>query len=255
MAHPHKSEAHSSSRHKAKAILGVSGGGHAHDGGSHFKHSAPDGEQTSSHKHSHDGLVPSAKTKPRLDKFARGGSVKGKKGDVNVAIVMPQHGQQPGAGPAPAPKPAAPPPPAGGPAPPMPGGGPGGPVPPPGGGGAPGGMGQLGALLGGGAQKPPFARGGKVHKDEQGIEGPVESQAVRQERAHGGRTKELKGQKDPSQTPYKMKHWQDYAKKGSDNPYAKGGKVTGHPAGAATGVGRLEASKMAKKTMHRVQGK
>lgn len=117
------------------------------------------------------GKVEGEKAKPRLDKFARGGHVKGKHGGNKVNIVIaPGQGGQPGAGGAPDPKMAfqaglqkgaqmaAQHAGAGGP-PPAPGGAPMGapprPMPPPPGAGGPGAGGP-----------PPMARGGMVTEKE-----------------------------------------------------------------------------------------
>lgn len=100
MSHPHKGQAQNSSRSKMRSMTGHAGGGHAHAGASHFLKTKQNGVIKSEHpsRRKSGGHVPGAGAKPRLDKYARGGRAEGgraKKGDVNVAIVMPHH-QQPG---------------------------------------------------------------------------------------------------------------------------------------------------------------
>lgn len=224
--HPHRHDAMRASRTKARAITGHAGGGHAHLGASHRKRADHHGVQRSWDGHrktySEPVAIHSGKSKHRLDKFARGGRAK-RKGDVNVAIVMPHHGErtQPtpfGAGIASAPAPAPRAMPGGPPMPPMGGGMPAGAGAPPvpGGAGLPPGMGMGG---GGG-----FAKGGRARGKEH-------------------------QPKPMGDMPYDMAHWERYAAMGRTPPSrgrnptqvppsrARGGKVL---AGKATGVGRLE---------------
>src|SRR5579863_5485930 len=114
MGHPLRNEAMQTSKSKMRAITGSGGGGHAFIGGSGFKKANDQGVQKSydPHTKSFGGDHPvGKKSKPRADKFSRGGRTK-KKGDVNIAIMMPHGGQRPGAGAPPArpPMPAGPPP-------------------------------------------------------------------------------------------------------------------------------------------------
>src|SRR5258706_7735850 len=96
--HPMKSQAHSSSRDKFKAITGHSGGGHAHAGGSHLKKAGAHGtlKTWSGHRKSHildDFKAHGGKCKARADRRARGGRAEGgKKDDFKVTLTGPAHG-------------------------------------------------------------------------------------------------------------------------------------------------------------------
>jgi hypothetical protein len=78
MAHPMKSQAHSASRDKFKAITGHSGGGHAYGGSSHLKKAGSDGSRKtwSGQRKTHildDFKACGGKAKARADRRARGG--------------------------------------------------------------------------------------------------------------------------------------------------------------------------------------
>ena len=111
MAHPYASQAKASSSRRMKAI------GHYAGGGRVAERFAPKKVMARSEKHE-DAAIPGEKMKAK--KFARGGSVKGKKGtQVNVIIAGHGDGAKPpmpampmpaAAPPAPPPMPAGPPP-------------------------------------------------------------------------------------------------------------------------------------------------
>lgn len=85
MAHPHRSEALSSSRTKMRAMTGAGGGGSPFLGSSPFKRSGSDGELKSYHSHEKQFQPHAAggKSKKRADRFARGGHV----WDANAKIT------------------------------------------------------------------------------------------------------------------------------------------------------------------------
>lgn len=141
----------------------------------------------------------------RLDKFARGGGTKHKKGGTHINILVAPKGGEAAALPGGA---GGPPPGAGGPPPMMPPKGPPG-MPP-------------------GAGGPPMGAGGPPMMPPPGAGGPPMM------RKAGGRT--------PSglSTSGNLKAWSDRAK--SNTKYAKGGKVA-MKAGADSGEGRLEKAK------------
>ena len=221
MAHPHRSQAHESSRAKFKAITGTHGGGHAHAGSSHMLKAGEHGvlKKWSGHHKTHkaDEHAHGGRSKARADKYARGGHVKGKDKspkNVTINITQPSHGADAGRPPIPPPMPPAGPPSGG--APPMP---PGGGVPPMGGapGGMPGGapganpLAQLGKGMG-------FKRGGKV--------------------PHANKAQ-------PGDSRYDLSHWRDYAAK--DRPKRASGGGIKMTAGAMSGVGRLEQAEHEKR--------
>ena len=81
MAHPHRSEAHSSSRAKMRAITGKGGGGSHYMGHSPFKRAGEHGEQKSYHSHNKSWTEPEkyahgGKVKKRADRHAKGGKAK-----------------------------------------------------------------------------------------------------------------------------------------------------------------------------------
>jgi hypothetical protein len=126
MAHPHHlHREHQVSHRRVHHILKEEP-----DGAKHHAHSHAFSKVTSkSAAEHHDGFVAGKRGAKR---YARGGKVKGKGHQTNIAIVVPHHG---GAAPPPGGPAGMPPPPMGGP----PGGAPGAPpMPPPGAGGPPG---------------------------------------------------------------------------------------------------------------------
>jgi hypothetical protein len=101
-------------------------------------------------------LAEGKKSGGRLDKYKRGGKVKGK-GHTNVNVIVAPHGPHPAAGAAPAVPPGPPQlPGGGGPPPPMPMGG------PPPGGGLPPGLGKPPGMMNRGGKVKKFAKGGKI---------------------------------------------------------------------------------------------
>jgi len=94
MAHPHKAEAHASSRDKFQAITGHRGGGHAHGGSSHLKKAGKDGvlETWSGHHKTHrkaEERAHGGRAKARADRHRR---ASGGKEDMKVTLTGPAKG-------------------------------------------------------------------------------------------------------------------------------------------------------------------
>ena len=187
MAHPHLQEARAGAAAKIKRLSGAHGTFEHPSGNEPAPGVVPSGPQRAS------GLgVTGNKPRMRMDKFARGGAAKHKKGGTHVNVIVAPGGGHPQ--PTPVPVPMGGPP--GGmpmppPRPPMAG-------PPPGAGGPPPGLAPPGA--GGPPGLPPglrknggrtFKRGGKVEHDDAAEDRAMVKKMVKpaaMKRAHGGRT-------------------------------------------------------------------
>lgn len=211
MTHPF--EAHR--QHKVeKSRVGHITKGYATGGAVSGSPSAGSGVTTSaSVARKHGGKIKGAKSSARLDRYARGGKVKGK-GHTSVNVVVaPQGGDKP-AIPAMPPQGAMPPP-----RPPMPPmAGPGAPMMPPGGPGSP-----PGVIRRSGGRA--YASGGKV------------TAAYKEGLRNGTQVQHSDGKNDGSDI-YRAKQI----------TYAKGGKVRGIDDGAGGGEGRLEKIALQKRS-------
>lgn len=149
MAHPFKDQAKATNKSKSKSITGKSGSGTGHYGagsgeGRLIKMAMADHDrQLHGGKHTDLGNIGGGKSKPRGDRYARGGRTKGT--NVNISIVMPKAEEEAKPLGLPMPPPGLPPPPMAGP-----------PMPPPG-------M-PPGLPPGGGIPPPGMRRGGGVTK-------------------------------------------------------------------------------------------
>jgi hypothetical protein len=253
--HPHKAQAHSSSRDKFKAITGHAGGGHSHAGSSHLKKAGKDGvlKTWSGHHKAHraEERAHGGRAKPRADGYARGGHAKGK-GPHNVTINVVQ--RPPGGGGMAARPPVPPPPAPGAGGAPPPGGAP--PMPPMGSGApAPPGTANPMAALNKGMGGMGFAKGGKV-RSGRGSVGSHKGDATIPRQ--GDAKYDLAGWRKYAQTDREKRlsgkagHVQAYTKRlGDDGSIdvqpTKSGRTTlargggaGMKYGAQSGMGRLE---------------
>ena len=221
--HPFGAQASASSREKFKSMTGVRGGGHDYGGSSHMKKPGKDGvhKKFSGHAgHYLEGKTAGSPSKPRADKFARGGAValargghakKGKgKGPENVTINIqspPPSGAETGKLP-PMPPPGAAPP----------GGGAGPPPPPP----APPGGGGANPMMQGIGKGMGFARGG---------------------RAKGGH-RDSADHKLTGDSKYDLSHWRGYANRDRQKLAGKrvegDGKRPGHVPARTKPIGKVE---------------